>query len=430
MRLKLALTAGLGLLTLAAQSPAAVPPRQNVEHVAAAIESGYYDPAKGKAIADDLRAAAAKGQFDALIDPRDLATALTVRLQPLDHHFSVMWSPPATGPAQSAPQGAAGRPGPMVAPGADRIGNYGFHRLEMLPEGVAYIDLRGFADIDFADPRDPARRAADTALDFAANADAVILDLRDNGGGAPAMVGYLTSAFTKPDADIYNTFHSREGASSEKPGVYRPGPRLDVPVYILTSGRSASAAEALAYTLQSAGRARTVGEASAGGANPGGLVEVGEGLRVFVSSGSPINPITHRNWEGTGVQPDVPAPAASALRRARMAALEQILAKPGAAVEARWTLDTLRAEAAPPKVDLAAYAGAFGGAVVSVQDGRLNLQREHRPAWVLTPLGGDLFTVADDPTRRVRFERDPAGAIIAMEQIYAAGFSARFLRGV
>ena len=430
LNLALALTAGLGLLAFAAPSLAAAPPRENVEHVASAIAAGYFDAAKGKAIADDLRADAAQGKFDALTDPRDLASALTMRLQPLDHHFSVMWSPPAPGPGQGPSQGQQRRPGPMVAPGADRLANYGFHRLEMLPEGVAYIDLRGFADIDFRDPKDAARRAADTALDFAANADAVIIDLRDNGGGAPSMVGYLTSAFTRPDADIYNTFHSRDGTSSEKPGIYRPAPRLDVPLYILTSGRSASAAEALAYTLQSAGRAKTVGEASAGGANPGGFIEVGEGLRIFVSGGSPINPITHRNWEGTGVTPDLPAPAATALRRARMAALEQIVAKPGAAMEARWTLDTLRAEADPPKVDLAAYAGAFGAAVVSVQDGRLSLQREHRPAWVLTPLGGDLFTVADDPTRRVRFERGPAGAVIAMEQLYAAGFSTRFLRGV
>jgi hypothetical protein len=426
MRLNLALAAGLALLAFAAPSLAAAAPRDNVDQVAAAIAAGYFDPVKGKAVADDLRAAAAKGQFDALTDPRDLATALTARLQPLDHHFSVMWSPPAPAPMQGSPR----RPGPMAAPGADRIGNYGFHRLEMLPEGIAYIDLRGFANINFGDPKDPARRAADTALDFAANADAVILDLRENGGGSPAMVGYLTSGFTRRDADIYNTFHSRGGSFSEKPGVYRANPRLDVPVYILTSGRSASAAEALAYTLQSAGRARTVGEASAGGANPGGFVELGDGLRVFVSNGSTTNPITHRNWEGTGVKPDLPAPASTALRRARMAALEDILAKPGAAIEAQWTLDTLRAEAQPPKVDLAAYAGAFGAAVVSVQDGHLSLQREHRPAWVLTPLGGDLFTVVDDPTRRVRFERDPAGTVTAMEQLYAAGFSARFLRGV
>ena len=70
---------------------------------------------------------------------------------------------------------------------------------------------------------------------------------------------YLVSAFTPADARIYNVFHSREGTISEAPSVYRANPRLDVPVYILTSARTGSAAEALPYTLQAAGRAGHLG---------------------------------------------------------------------------------------------------------------------------------------------------------------------------
>ena len=424
MRTLPALAAALGLLSLAAPGLAATPPRAAVERIASVIEANYFDAEKARAVAADLRAAAAKGEFDALTDPRDLTTTLTGRLQPLDHHFAVTWSDPAQ--AAASPQAAPRQ----ATPSTDRISNYGFRRLEMLPEGVAYIDLRGFSDIDFSNPRDPARHAADAALDFAAEADAVIVDLRENGGGSTAMVGYLTSAFTRPDADIYNTFHGRGATFNERPGVSRANPRLDTPVYILTSGRTGSAAEALAYTLQSAGRAKTVGEASAGAANPGGFFPAGEGLTIFVSTGAPTNPITHRNWEGAGVQPDIAVPAATALRRARLAALETILAKPGAPTEARWAQETLRAEATAPTVDLAAYAGTFGAAVVAVQDGRLTVQRARRPIWVLTPLGGDLFTVVDDSTRRVRFERNAAGAITAVEQSFASGASVRFLRGV
>ena len=418
------LAAILWLLAFASPGLAASPPRAAVDRIAGVIEANYFDADKARTVAADLRARAAKGEFDALTDPRDLATALTDKLQPLDHHFSVSWSDPAQ--AAASPQAAPRQ----MPPGMDRISNYGFRRLEMLPEGVAYIDLRGFSDIDFADPQDPARHAADAALDFSAQADAVIIDLRENGGGSTSMVGYLTSAFTRRDADIYNTFHGRGATFNEKPGVWRANPRLDTPVYILTSGRTGSAAEALAYTLQSAGRAKTVGEASAGAANPGGFFNAGEGLSIFVSTGAPTNPITHRNWEGAGVQPDIAVPAATALRRARMAALEAILARPDAPTEARWAQETLRAEAAPPPaVDLAAYTGAFGPAVVALQDGRLTLHRERRPTWVLTPLGGDLFAVADDPTRRVRFERNAAGAITAVEQSFASGASVRFLRG-
>jgi len=423
MRALMSVTAVLGLLTVANPGLAATP-REEVEKVASVIQANYFDPDKAAVVAADLRAAAARGAFDALTDPRDLATTLTLRLQPLDHHFAVI-------PVPATPRGGPTGSPRQIIPNGDRTSNYGFHRLEMLPEGVAYIDLRGFSDIDFSDPHDPARRTADAALDFVADAEAVIIDLRDNGGGASSMVGYLTSAFTRPDADIYNTFHERGATFSEKPGAYRKSPRLEVPVYILTSGRTGSAAEALAYTLQSAHRAKTVGEASAGGANPGEMFSAGEGLQIFVSTGSPTNPITHRNWDGAGVQPDIPVPAASALRQARIVALDSILARPGASAEARWTLESLRAETAPPAgLKLADYVGAFGPAIVAMQDGQLSLLRERRSPWVLVPLGGDLFTVADDPTRRVRFERDPAGAVTALEQIFANGLSARFSRGV
>ena len=130
--------------------------------------------------------------------------------------------------------------------------------------------------------------------------DAVIIDLRYNGGGSPAMVGYLVSAFTPRDADIYNVFHGREGTESERPKDAYASPRLDVPLYVLISGLSASAAESTTYTLQAAHRATVVGEPSAGAANPGGEFPVGDGFNVFISTGTPVNPVTGKNWEGVG----------------------------------------------------------------------------------------------------------------------------------
>src|SRR5690606_35764709 len=107
------------------------------------------------------------------------------------------------------------------------------------------------------------------------------------------------------------------------------GRRLDQPVYVLVSGRTASAAESFGYTLQAAQRAIVVGEASAGGANPGEMASVGDGFSVFVSDGSPVNPITQTNWEGTGVIPDVTVPAGDALLKAEQMALTRILGEPG-----------------------------------------------------------------------------------------------------
>ncbi|MFT4254937.1 MAG: S41 family peptidase [Caulobacter sp.] len=426
----LALTAGLSAVSVV--QAAEVAPRPVVEGVAKAIADNYYDAAKGEAVAAQLRAEAAKGAYDRLTDPRDLATALSERLRPLDHHFNVSWSPPsADGPPPA--RGAIPIAGPAGAPRTDpfRRGNYGVRRVEILGGNLGYIDMRMFAHFEFGEPDAPARKAIEAALQTVANTDAVIIDLRDNGGGSPAMVGYLSSAFTPKGADIYNTFKYRAGTESEAPKDWYPSPRLDAPLYVLISGRTGSAAEAFAYTLKNAKRAVIVGEASAGAANPGGPVPVAGGFSIFVSNGSPVSPVTGTNWEGDGVQPDVAVPSAKALDTARALALEAVLktASGPDAQDARWALEAVRAEASPPaSKPLADYVGSYGGIEIVQVDGRIGMKRGRRPVTVLLPLGGEAFTVQGEPSRRVVFERDAKGSVIAFEAVSSDGGGSRYRR--
>lgn len=395
---------------LASPALAQPAPRDTVQAIAGQIRDLYFSVERGDAIADALEAEAAEGRYDTLTDPRDLASALTTRLRPEDAHFNVQYdpAPPSGGPA---PGGPAMRGGVDL----DRISNYGFARVEVLPGNVGLIEMRHFANIDFSDPNDPARRAADAALAMVADTDAVIFDVRNNGGGAPSMVGYLVSAFTPADADIYNVFHNREGTERENPGEYYAAPRLSVPLYVLTSGRSGSAAEAFPYTLQAARRATIVGETTGGAANPGGPVPVPGGFTVFISGGSPVNPVTGRNWEGTGVVPDVEASAADALRRAQLLALATISDADPLRVDAVWAAEALAGEPSQ-LIDLTEFAGTYGPATLTVEDGGLVLRNRRRPPAVLIPLGEDAFYPSNDPLFRYVFERDAAGAIIAVEQ--------------
>ncbi len=400
MKLLTALSLSAALLAGAAAAQTPIAPRAKVEALAAAIDAQFYDPARAGRIAAELRAEARKGTYDKLTDPRDFAAALTERLRPQDGHFAVNWTPPAAastaGPARSGPP-----------PFLSRRGGYGFVAVKVLPGNIGYIDMRGFAD--FAPTGDQAaRQAADAALALVAGTDALIFDMRDNGGGSAVMVGYLVGHFVPDGAKIYNTFKTRgEPDSDEAPTVPITGRRLDVPLYVLTSGRTASAAESFAYTLQAAKRASVVGEASAGGANPGGGAPLGDGLSVFISSGTPINPITGKNWEGTGVTPDVAVPAAQALDRAQQLALTQLVAaplEPAALTENRWVLEALSAPAQGPQ-DLARYEGGYGPYQAKVVDGRLQLTSGRRPPSVLTPLDDKgLFFVEGAPSRRVRFD--------------------------
>lgn len=414
-----ALILALPGLCLAQTTP---PPRETVGAVASQIRDRYFSVERGDAIADALEAEAAAGRYDALTDPRDLATALSSRLRPEDAHFSVAYDP-------NAPDRGAGARRPPGAGGVDpqRLSNYGFSRVEVLPGNIGLIEMRSFANIDFSDPNNPARRAADAALALVADTDAVIFDLRNNGGGAPSMVGYLVSAFTPAGAPIYNVFHDRTGTEEESPGEFYAQPRLTVPVYVLVSGRSGSAAEAFPYTLQAARRATIVGETTGGAANPGGFVPIPGGFMVFISGGSPVNPITGTNWEGTGVIPDVQVASADALSRAHGLALQTVVEADPNRTDAAWTLAALQGEPGM-FIDRSAYAGTYGPVVISDEGGRLLARRGRRPALELVPLETDVFFVAGDPLTRFVFERDAEGRVFAVEQRMAFGPAQRLRR--
>lgn len=420
--------AGLALALASFPGLAQESPRAYVDGVAHAIEQGYFDEKQARQVATTLRDAAAKGEFDALTDKRELASALTIKLQPFDKHFRVDWTDAALAPAGE---------GPVVerAPSPDRHrrGNYGVRRAEVLPGNVGLLDLRGFAPFEFGVAGQPERQAIDAALQLLAGTDALIIDLRENGGGAPQMVGYLSSAFVKKDADIFNTFRGRGRTMSEAPLDWHPQPRLDTPLFLLTSARTASAAEAFAYTLQGAKRATVVGEASMGAANPGGDVDAGHGFTVFVSFATPINPITRDNWEGRGVIPDVMVAQDEALETARRLALEAALAKglsAPSAIDTRWALEALLAEAGSATTQPADdHAGVYGQLAITGAQDRLLLGQGRRPARTLLSLGADTFAVRENPSQRVVFQRDAEGKIVALELRYSDGDVVRHRRG-
>ncbi len=421
----------VALLSLAFSAQARETPRVYVEGIAAAIEEHYFDEARAKKIAADLRSAAATGKFDALQNERELSSELGTWLVPFDTHFKVSWAEPE-------PASAAARDSTLperVIPSSDsaKRKNYGVRDVEVLPGNIGYLDLRQFSGFEFGEPGQPARQAVDAGLQLLSGTNAMIIDLRENGGGAPQMVCYLSSAFVKKDSNIFNTFHGRGRTMSEAPLDWHPQPRLDTPLFILISARTASAAEAFAYTMQSAKRATIVGETSMGAANPGAPLDAGNGFTVFVSFASPTNPITKTNWEDRGVIPDVAVASAAAPETARRLALQAVLAggpKGDDATDARWALDALLAEAKPvTPLHAKDYVGSYGMLVITEADGHLVLKNGRRPIRTLLSLGDDRFAVREDPSQRVVFVRDANGKVQAFESQTSSGESARYRRG-
>jgi hypothetical protein len=272
------------------------------------LDEFYVFPETAKKMAAAVREREKKGEYANVRNGVQLALLLTTHLQEVsrDRHLRVTFSPFAAG--------GPGGPGPGSGPGPGPRGDpCGFEKAERLDGNIGYIKLNVFAD--------PAecREAASAAMARIADVDAVIFDLRDNGGGRPQMVALLTSYLFAQRTHLNDLWNRTTGQTEEFWTTEDvPGKKLTTqPVYVLTSQRTFSGAEEFSYNLKNLKRATIVGETTGGGAHPVAPQEIDERFVAVVPNGRAINPITKTNWEGVGVEPDVKVPAAEALLKAR-----------------------------------------------------------------------------------------------------------------
>ena len=293
-----------------AQDAAALDDNARVEIIDALVRElhrAYVFPDKAVAMEKDLRARQTQKAYSDMTQRDAFARALTEHLQSVTHdkHLRVAVPPPGAGRAGGPPPAGASA----------------FGERKRLDGNVAYIDVRTFGM-----PPDRVRDDARIVMSEAADAAALILDVRRNGGGNPQTVALVSSYLFGEQPVHLNSLFWRVSGETED---FHTDPRVagtkfgpTKPVYVLTSSRTFSAAEEFTYNLQTRKRATVVGERTGGGAHPGGSAMLPHGLRVFVPSGRAINPITKTNWEGTGVAPDVAVAADAALETAHKLALK------------------------------------------------------------------------------------------------------------
>jgi hypothetical protein len=435
-----ALALGATAAPLAAQAPApAAQPeraldaaaRRVIVDSAASLLTRYYAFADtGQMLATHLRTRLAAGAFDGAATEPQLDEMLTREMQAFNHdgHLYTTYRPAVGSPGAAAfrtgRSGGSAQGGPPQPTAADvaaqRRQNYGVARAERLAGNVGYIEITSFMR------GEEAAAAIDGAMAMLRYTDAMIIDLRHNGGGSE-MTHYLMSYF-QPDGAVQTWNYTRMMGDTMK-NFSRPvngAKRLDIPVYILTSGRSASAAEAFAHTLKSAGRAKTVGTATSGAGYNNMSFALTDQTAISISIGAAFYPGTGQRWEGTGVLPDISVPEQQALAVAHAEALKTLAAgelDPRRKQELSWAAEMVEAERNPvtvPAAALAAYAGTYGNRIVTVDGGRLMYQRRaDRPADALTAISETVF--APSAESRIEFVRDASGAVTALRIRTASG---------
>ncbi|MCG7851636.1 MAG: S41 family peptidase [Methanosarcinaceae archaeon] len=404
--------------------------RPVIERLAVLIETRYPEPEVARKAAAGLRERARSGGYKAYAAPGDFAGRLTEELSPIDMHFSVSWDKPGTErPIDPAHDPARRNEGIEL----ERRSNFGFQKVEILPGNIGYINLEGFSDALYAGG------TAVAVMGVVAAADALIIDVRNNGGGEPSMVQLLISYLTGDEPIELMRFVQRSGEGVEVKQTWTlpfvPGCRLpNIPVLVLTSRRTGSAAEAIAYELQQTGRARIVGQTSAGGALPVQEFDLGDGFWANIPTARTVHPLTGTNWQTVGVKPDVEVPETDALATAQILALEALAPKAkstGHKQELAWAREELEVSIHPRRLDpaeMTAFVGTYGDRRIWIQDGALLYQRASRSPRHMQALDADRFIHAGVAGFRTRFERDAKGMIMRLVDEWINGHTEAHMR--
>lgn len=285
------------------------------------LQKHYIFPQVAQEIENALRLRMSKGEYEQITSGEQLAQVLTTHIQEVskDKHLRVSYSAEAL-PEQKEQQSEQQQRARWHE--YWRIQNYGFHKVERLPGNIGYLDFRAFYPTEYAG------ETAIAAMNFLANTDALIIDVRHNHGGYPEMIALITSYLFSPEPVHLNSLYWRSSNTTQQFWTlpYVPGQRyLNKPIYVLTSHETFSGGEEFTYNLKNLKRATIIGETTAGGAHPGDMQRINAHFEVFIPDGRAINPITHTNWEGTGVTPDIEVPQEDALKTAQKLALQKIL---------------------------------------------------------------------------------------------------------
>ncbi len=293
--------------------------RRTLEAVAASVETDYFDPAVGSKVASALREGCSRGRYDEVRDPKALAGMITGDIYTMaqDKHLSVMVR------KEAPPQQSTSVAVPDSREMAGKRSNYDFQTMEIMPGNIGYLRITGFyRPIEI-------RETLAAAMAFLSHADALIIDLRDHpGGSSPSVALFASYVIDVPDLPLFEI----APRPPKPPARYSTEPRHlpnsegSRPTYLLTSSRTFSGGEAIAFLLQERRRAVVIGEVTGGGANqvpPPRLVN--SCFEVNIPNGQARSSLTGKNWEGIGVIPDVPVSATHALPVAHAMAIRVLL---------------------------------------------------------------------------------------------------------
>ena len=398
-----------------------------------AMASRYVDVEVGERMAANLRSQAAAGAYNDDSDSAAFLDAIEEDLLSIsdDKHVALWFEKPEDAKAEDTDY----TPADVDYVAELRRTNFGYKKIEILPGNVGYLRIDEFAHSALGGP------ATVAVMNTLGNTDALIIDLRWNGGGA-GMVPLICGYFFDEPTRLNDTWIRSSGETWQSwTPEYVPGPTLSsIPLFILTSDRTFSAAEDFTYALKHLGRATIVGARTRGGGHPIEIVRLSRSdvvVAAAVPNAKSINPLTGTSWEGVGVAPDIDVLASEALKTAYDRALGDLLEQAeddAQRLRIEWARSGSHARfssAAPTRQQLDEYAGTYGARVFVLRDdGVLLYRRDERSSYPMETIAQDLFQLEGYEGYRYQFARDEHGTVDRVISLTAEGGHREYPRGV
>ncbi len=324
LRIAIGLLVSMGFCAVSAQEITTTERDELIDRVVDQLVHQYVDPNLGQQAAQTIRQKKEQQAYDALDTQASLMEALAADMHATtgDKQLQLKtqaevgsdWIPPAL--TIQTPDGTEmdDQQKRMIL----QMINYGL--LAQVQQGnIGYLGILEFFSPEIVPE---VHQVIDKTMRSLQECTAVILDLRQcSRGGDPEVMMYLASYFMggEESQPLYVSFNRENKKIAEfctRTDI--PGKRMpNIPLYIVTSSETFSTGEMFAYGLQKVGRAKIIGETSAGAAYGTDTIDIGHGMMMVL----PVNRLSHvktqTNWEGTGVTPDIPAKADEALKVAQ-----------------------------------------------------------------------------------------------------------------
>jgi hypothetical protein len=384
--------------------------RQLIDSLNVSLNNNYVFPEKAKSISLFLQSQLNKNAYNPYLkNPQKLAEQIEKDINQIHHdpHLHIQYDPGFVAQEYAKPSEEEINQSKKYW----KEQNYSFLKVEILPGNVGYLPFNGFVDdIESAKP------TIYSALKFLANTNAIIFDLRENQGGSPEMVSQIESYFFKEKTHMNDLINR----SAKDTAVFYADPakadslNLAMPVYILTSHKTFSAAEDFSYGMQQAKRATIVGEITGGGAHPQMPFSIGQGFVSSIPFARSYNPITKTDWEGTGVIPDVKVDAGKALLKAQeLVFTEQLQAannekeKHKSEYYLRSLMPTKETNNIPLNL-LSQFTGIYPDVTIYLDKNKLFSKNNHnRKVAELKHIANNLFVLEENA--QIEFLKDSAG---------------------